>query len=285
MRRRRTVIILLLAVLSGTLAYYLAMRLLQERTRPLLATEPRAETSRVAVAARDLNIGDLVGEEDVRMIDWSGSAVPEGYARTVADVVGRGVLTPVSMNEPLLDTKLADRAAGGGLLIAIPEGMRAVSVRVDDVIAVAGFVRPHMRVDVLLTTTSGSDPITKIVLQNVTALAADKVYENDPQGNPVSYGVLTVLVTPEDAEKLTHATRQGTIQLALRNRLDLREIRTSGARVSQLLAGAGGVARGPVRARTVEGTGEPIGPTVVEIYKGGVRALKSFDTNRGGGSN
>ncbi|MGH7575060.1 MAG: Flp pilus assembly protein CpaB, partial [Longimicrobiales bacterium] len=236
MRGRRTLIVLMLAVLFGGLAGWSALRLLSQ-TSAMAAELPRSSAAQVVVAARDLEIGHLLGAEDVKVVEWPSDALPEGYAQTMPDVVGRGVIAKVRRNEPLLDAKMADRSGHGGLPIAIPEGMRAVSVPVDEVVSVAGFVVQGTRVDLYVTITpQGGDPMTKLVLQNVTVLAAGQEYRQDPQGLPSSVSVLTVLVSPEDGEKLVHAQRIGRIQLALRGMLDVRSVQTPGARVAQLLA-------------------------------------------------
>jgi pilus assembly protein CpaB len=163
--------------------------------------------------------------------------------------------------------------------LIIPEGMRAVSIRVNDVIGVAGFAIPQTRVDVLLTITppGGDNPITKIVLQNVPMLALDQTIHRDEEGNPIPATVATVLVTPEDAEKLVHAAAQGSIQMALRNVLDLEAITTDGSRVANLLGTTSGGGGG--RGRTVR-----VPPTtqadttsgIIEVYRGGVRTLISY---------
>lgn len=279
MRRSRTILVLALALICGLLAAYLVVRLLEQQATPLLASEPPA-AEQVVVAARNLPIGAYIGEQDVKVVAWPGREVPVGYARNIPDVVGRGVITPVIMNEPILEGRLADRTSGGGLAITVPEGMRGFSVRVDQVIAVAGFVRPGTRVDVLLTIApSGqSETITKSVLQNVEVLAADQITERDPKGEPVTATVLTVLVTPEDAEKLALASSQGRIQLALRNPIDVREARTSGARVAQLLSGSsapatGGGARRAAPAPAPEAT---TSAGTVEVIKGANRAIIRF---------
>ncbi len=140
-------------------------------------------------------------------------------------------------NEPILDAKLADAAEGGGLPPLIPPGMRALSVRVDEVVGVAGFVTPQTRVDVILTITpsGSSDARSKVILQNIRALAAGQEIRRDEDGKPMTVTVVTVLVTPEQAEKLVLASTQGRIQMALRNMLDLDEVDTPGERVSGLL--------------------------------------------------
>src|SRR5919107_2371355 len=149
MRRSRPWFMLVLALTSGVVAALLALKYLRERTTPLMASEPRKAT--IVLSARSLPVGAVVTERDVKVVSWPGDAVPAGYIRSVKDAVGRGIITPVAENEPLLASKMSTKDAGGGLPIIIRDGMRAVSVRVDEVIGVAGFVLPGTRVDVMLT--------------------------------------------------------------------------------------------------------------------------------------
>jgi pilus assembly protein CpaB len=271
MRQRRTWVVLFLAMSSGGLAAYLTLRYLRDQTA--LAAEPRAAS--VIVAARDLSVGTMVRAADVRVMRWPGNAPPPGYLGTVEAAVGRGVITPVRANEPLLDSKLADRAAGGGLSVSIPEGMRAVSVKVDEVIGVAGFVLPGTRVDVLVTLrASGNEATTQVILQNIPALAAGESTQPDAQGKPHEVTVITLLVTPEQAENLILAANEGRIQLALRNTLDVAAVETRGARAASLLRRADSarvrIAGAPLRS------GAPDPAIVIEAYKGGVRTLIKF---------
>ena len=274
MKRRKILISLTLAIFSGLLAGYSALRYLEERPVTLVAAEPEGEANSVAIAARDLDVGAIVQEDDVLLVSWPSEAVPEGYAASAGDVVGRGVITSVRANEPLLSSKLAELGSGGGLPITIPSGMRAVSVRVDDVIGVAGFVLPSTRVDVLVTLTppGSSDTASRVILQNVRAVAAGQEIQRDEDGTPMTVTVITLLVTPENAERLVLAASQGRIQMALRNTLDVDSTDTSGSRVSGLLLGP----RRPVVARSgAAPTPEPP-PSVVEIFRGGVRTLVSY---------
>lgn len=276
MKQRRLWVILLLALLSGGAAAYLALAYLRDRTPRLMAAEtPRVQ---VAVAARDLPLGAILSAADVRMIDWLGEAVPPGYLHSPQDAVGRGLITSVKANEMLLDTRLAPRGAGGGLSVTIPDGQRAVSVRVDDVIGVAGFVLPGTRVDVVVTLPPQPQldqkvSVTQMVLQNMQVLAAGQVVQQDAQGKPITVSVITLLVSPKDAETLVLASNEGKIQLALRNTLDLADVRTSGASVRTLLPGQRASADAAARPRAP--TPEAVG-TVVEAYKGGVRTLVKF---------
>lgn len=277
MRRLRLVTVLLLALATGGLAGYMALEYLQQRATPLIAAEPRR--NRLVVAARDLEVGSIVSASDVRLVDWPGDALPPGYASSPSEVLGRGVITAIRVNEPLLGSKLADKEAGGGLSIVIPEGMRAMSVRVDDVTAVAGFVGPGKRVDVLVTVDGrgNESSFTRVVLQNISVLAAGQQVQ-DLNGRPQTVSVMTLLVTPEQAEVLALASVEGRIQLALRNTLDTSEITTPGARIAQLL-GRGTPqtpAPRPVTVRPPRPPAPEPEPNVVEVYKGGSKTLITF---------
>ena len=278
MRQRRLWIILTLALSSGGLAAYLALAYLREQTPRLMAAQPPAR--KVAVAARALPVGVRLRAEDVRLVDWPQEAVLPGYAGSVEALVGRGVIVPVGVNEPLLDTKLARKEAGGGLAIAIPEGMRGVSVRVDEVIGVAGFVLPGTRVDVLVTLpprTGRTETVTQIVLQNIPVLAAGQQTQQDAQGKPVTVAVITLLVSPEQGERLILAASDGKVQLALRNTLDLAEVPTGGIRSDALLARPATKAENESKNKNAARRSAPVdAATVVEAYRGGVRTLIKF---------
>lgn len=279
MNNSRTWWMLFGAAVSGLLAGYVALVYVSDEPAPLQAATP---SRTIVVAARDLPAGTIVGREDVEAVAWPGSAVPEGIAQQAGDVVGMGLIMEVRKSEPMMAWKMADREAGGGLSITIPEGMRAVSVEVDEVVGVAGFVLPGTRVDVLATVMPGNDrtqTTTRIILQNVRALAADQRYQQEVQGEPQYVTVVTLLVTPEQAEALTLAATEGRIQLALRNTLDADEVETSGRRITSLLTVQGSSASRPAS------TARPVAPVnperVIESYEGGQRTLLRFGTGGG----
>jgi pilus assembly protein CpaB len=266
-------LVLTLALVTGGTAGLLALRYLRQYTPPLQA---ETRSGLVAVATRELPVGAVLEAGDVRLVEWPGTIMPAGYIPSAEAAVGRGLITPVQLNEPLLESKLAPVGTGGGLPVLIENGMRAVAVRVDDVVGVAGFVLPDTRVDVLLTMDSQSgEPTTEVILQKVRTLAAGQEVQRDRDGKPRMVPVITVAVTPEQAETLALASTQGRIQLALRNALDTTTVSTNGARVGTLLG------RPAASAPTSQRRGVNVRPTgrdstVVEVYKGGARTLLKF---------
>jgi pilus assembly protein CpaB len=241
-------------------------------------------TKPVVVAANDLDVGAELGRDDIRIIDWPANAVPAGAFSDPKDVFGRGLVLPVIQNEPILPNKLAGKDAGGGLPPAIPPGLRAVSVRVNEVIGVAGYVLPGTRVDVVATVSpngQSTDITSKVVLTNVQVLAAGTKIERDTDKNkPMPVSVVTLLVDPEEAERLTLASTEGKIQLALRNPLDKTMPQTHGIRPAALLGFNAPVRTAVERQRTTkEGpktavvvpSPAPEMPTV-EIIRGDKRA-------------
>jgi pilus assembly protein CpaB len=267
------------ALASGLLAAYVALVYVSDSPAPLEAAVTPARS--IIVASRDLPAGTIVQREDVETVAWPGSAVPEGFATQPGEVVGRGVIVAVDKNEPLLQSKLADKDAGGGLAITIPDGMRAVSVEVDKVIGVAGFVLPGTRVDVLATVTPGNNQAlttTKIILQNIRTLAADQKYQQDSEGKPQYVTVVTLLVTPAQSEALTLAATEGKVQLALRNTLDLKEVDARGLRIGALVADAGSFSGTSERPRAIQPVHQE---RVIESYQGGNRTLLKFGTGGG----
>jgi pilus assembly protein CpaB len=197
-------------------------------------------TTRIVLAAKNLEVGIVLKEEDVQLADWPG-AVPQGASTRTQDLVGRGVTTAMYAKEPVIDGRLAPKGAGGGLAAMIPPGMRAVAVRVNEVIGASGFVVTGMHVDVLI---SGNTPggsaqgtLTRTLLQNVEVLSAGQDYKKDAEGKPVVVQVINLLATPEQAEQLSLAASQTQIQLVLRNPLDRVAVNTPGITLQQIFGG------------------------------------------------
>jgi len=208
-----------LALAVGLLAAVYVYKNLQPKTGVAV------DTAEVIVAGNDLQVGARVEERDIKIIKVASSDLPPGAPRKKADVIGHGVIIPISKGEFILPNRLAGENAGSGLPSLIPPGMRAVSVRVNEIVSVAGFVTPGTRVDVLLTgAPNGSgDQQTTTVLQNVAVLASGHTLERTSTGEAQNTAVITLLVDPNDAQRLTLASNQGHIQLALRNPLDTKQ--------------------------------------------------------------
>ena len=199
-RNTRTLIVVLIAVACAGAATYLVYRAILQRP----VQEVQIPQVQVVVAARSLQTGAQLTAGDVKLIGWPGDAVVPGAFNRVEDVINRGVLTEVVENEPLTASKLAAPGAGAGLPPVITPGMRAISVRVNEVVGVAGFVTPGNRVDVFVTLKQGDSTLTKVVLSNVQVLTAGTKYEQDKSrsGEAIPSTVVTLLLTPEDAERV-----------------------------------------------------------------------------------
>src|SRR5262245_43465804 len=235
MARMRVFLVFVLAVTAGGALAFGTYNYMQH----LPAKTPSMPTRPVVVAASDLDIGAELRREDIRIVDWPANALPANSISDPKDVVGRGLVLPVIQNEPFLPMKLASKEAGAGLPPVIPPGLRAVSVRVNEVIGVAGYVLPGTRVDVLTTlspTDKKPDMTSKVILTNVQVLAAGTKIDRDTEKNkPMPVTVVTLLVDPDEAERLTLAASEGKIQLALRNPLDKTTATTRGVRPAALL--------------------------------------------------
>jgi len=202
--------------------------------------QPADDSSQIVVAALPVPVGAKLTEADLRLTTWPKAVPIQGSFQKIADVVGRGVLVPMVPNEPVLDTKLAGTGSGAGLTATIPEGMRAVSVKVNDVIGVAGFVLPGSRVDIILSgspSNQGALEMAKVILENIQVLAAGQNVATDDAGKPMNVQVVTLLVTPEQSEKMALAQLDGRIQLALRNPIDRQETNPNAIRREHLFAG------------------------------------------------
>lgn len=202
----------------------------------------------LVVATRPLGIGVMVKAADVKVIRVSPDGFPKGAFGKVEEVLDRPVVSNILLDEPLLEGRLAVKGSGMGLAPTIPVGMRAVTVRVNDVAGAAGFVLPGLKVDVLVTghPPTGDSNMTTTVLQNVLVLSAGQAMQSDARGTPVSVTTVTLLVTPSDAETLTLANGEGRIQLVLRNSSDEGIEKTSGRYVAELYGAARRATPAPV---------------------------------------
>jgi len=264
MNRTRLMIIGVLALALGAFVAFTVYRTLQARTAA--NNDPGTD---VVVAASDLAVGAKVEDKDVKLARVPVGIMPPGAYSRKSQAIGRGVVVPMVRGEFILPTKLAAENAGSGLPGLIPPGMRAVSVRVNEVVAVAGFVVPGTRVDVLLTGAPGgnSEQQTTTVLENVAVIAAGQRLERNAAGEPQNTAVITLLVTPDDAQKLTLASNEGRIQLALRNPLDTKQEEIAAVRTGALYRNASGANMEPAPKPKVKRTAAPITPPPPSVYQ------------------
>jgi pilus assembly protein CpaB len=274
MARMRVFIVFVFAVTVGgvfALATYNYVQKIPARTVSI-------PTSPVVVAAADLDIGAELRREDLRIIEWPANALPADVIHDPKDAIGRGLIMPVIQNEPILPMKLASKEAGAGLPPAIPPGLRAVSVRVNEVIGVAGYVLPGTHVDVVATvnpTDKHNDMTSKVILTNVMVLAAGtKIDRLTDKDKPMPVTVVTLLVAPEEAERLTLASSEGKIQLALRNPLDRDAPVTRGIKPAALLGATPvvRVARAQASVQKAQAPHPVAEAPTVEIIRGDKRA-------------
>ena len=210
----------------------------------------------VAVAKENLAMGTRLEKDHIKLIGWPASSPLDGSHATMDSVIGRGLIQPVAANEPLTESKLARLEAGAGLPPVIPTGMRAMSIKVNEVIGVAGFTLPGTRVDVLVTV-GRDDGMARAVVSNVQVLTAGTRMDQEQakDGKPVSTTVVTLMLTPEDAERVALAQSAGSLMLVLRNPLDVEPTKTSGARMASLFA-------------------PPDAPPVIQAVKGQARVVR-----------
>ncbi len=242
-------------------------------------------TQPLVVAALPLPLGTRLDASNTRTIQWPGNQQVAGMFTRVEDITNRAIITPLAENEPVLEGKLAPKESGAGLSATIPEGMRALSVSVNEVIGVAGFVIPGTMVDVLVTghamgPNSMAGDLTRTILENVRVLAAGQKVQQDREGKPQTVAVITLLVSPDDATKLTMAANDGKIQLALRNTVDSKKNDPATIQQAELFT-----ASGPKLTIKHPATGggkksvtppSPPPPYVIEVITGNKRENKSF---------
>lgn len=232
-RRNRTLIVVALAIALASLASFGVYRAI--RSIPIKEV-PIAKTFAV-VAARPIPVGTMLAPEDLKVVAWPEDAQVPGAFSKPEEVVGRGLIQSVSPNEVVTDSKLAPRSSGAGLPPMIPPGMRAMAVRVNDIVGVAGFVVPGTRVDVIVTAHSDKDAMSRAVLSNIEVASVGTRLEQDKKdGKAIPATVATLLLTPQDAERLALSANDGSIVLALRNPLDVDPTKTSGQRMSSLMS-------------------------------------------------
>jgi pilus assembly protein CpaB len=289
MEKFRPMFLLIAAVIIALITSVMAYKWINKET----GKDAAIQTQPVAVAVMDLSWGTALNKDMIKTTPFLKGSLPEGqYFTDAASLEGKVLIMPVRANEPILRSRLAPEGiASGGVAAVVNPQKRAMAVRVDKVIGVSGFVHPGNRVDVLVSLQRpgrDSNPITKIVLQNIPVLAAGTEMEQKGKNEkPVAVDVITLELTPDEAEKLALATSEGKIQLALRGYNSNEEVTTRGATIPTLLSG-----QSTESAPEVKQTAAPkkapkrISKTVavakqdtgfkVEVFKGKENTVKTF---------
>lgn len=283
MNKRLLTILLLAFVIAGACAF-LVYRVIGNK----LGAASHPATTRVVAAATDIKLGTLLTAANLTSMDIDG-APPKGAIldKDRGGLVGRGVISDLYQGEPILDNRLAPAGSGGGLAATIPQGMRAIAIKVDEVVGVAGFVTPGMHVDVLGSgTPPGVNPapgskeamegtLVKTILQNIEVLSAGISIQKDPEGKPQQVQVVNLLVTPEQAETLTLAGNGVKIQLVLRNPLDTKTAAVPMTAMGNIFTDTTPAPAKKIVARAAKKTPDPA-PFSIEVINGSKRSEQKF---------
>lgn len=278
MNRNRFMLIGIIALAVGAFVSYVAYHSLEARNGSSMQAG-----AQVVVAADNIPLGAKIEEKDLKIVHLPETDVPPNSFRSTAKIVGRGAVLPIAEGDFVLRNKLAGESAGSGLPALIPPGMRAVSVRVNEVIGVAGFVQPGTRVDVMVTATpvGGSQEQTMTVLRNAAVIASGQNLERNANGTAQTSPVITLLVSPDDAQRLALASSEGKIQLALRNPLDTGQDQASitdeASVFGRIAAPAPAVTHVATHHHAVAHVAPPPDYSV-EVYKGDKKDITKFDS-------
>jgi pilus assembly protein CpaB len=283
MNRNRMLIGAVVAIVIGLLASRYVYKQVQRA-----GTLKPMQTTQIVVAAERMALGARLQPHQLRLVSWPQDDPLPGSFTRIEDCTNRALITSLIENEPVLEGNLAPKEAGAGLPAVIPEGMRALSVRVDDVVGVAGFVVPGTMVDVLATgdmggtSSGGNDSVTRTILEDVRVLAAGQKIEQDKDGKPQTVSVVTLLVDPGQADKLTMASTEARIHLALRNTIDTKQVNSPPVFRSALFGGTPprttAEPKVPNRRRMTKppSISPPPPPYTVEVIKGEKRETHTF---------
>jgi len=263
------------AVLAGGITFLVFKKLRANAQRP---------TTQIVAAAQDLPMGATLTAKDVVLVDWPSDVPLAGSFPKVEAVVGKPVVRSVGAKEPIFARDLGVEGSGIGISAKIPPGMRATAVKSNEIVGVAGFLYPGSHVDVLATYQVPNAPqgqngtITQTVLQDVEVLTAGQTIEPDPQGKPQQVNVVTLLLNPEDSQKVQLASTQGQIQFVLRNGTDSKSVELHPTHLEQL-AGIMKPPPPPVAAprKKASPAPPPSQPTyVLEVIQGTKREVHKF---------
>jgi pilus assembly protein CpaB len=262
--RRRFLLILICASVIGLLASVLVYRVVSQ-----VASTRSDQSEQIVVAAADMGLADTIMSQHIKLVNWPKASVPPGALRTAAEAEGRVVRSSVVAGEPLIEGKLAPQLSGkGGIMpMLIPEGQRGVTIRLDEATRESGFVMPNSRVDVLVSMPKGpgsDEKIAKVILQDVTVLAAGQIVEMK-DNKPVTNTTVTLALTPQQVERLAVAQSDGRLMLVQRNLRDTQFVRTPGATPSSLLSDIAPATKPEAKA-TALARSTPLPVPVLEKY-------------------
>lgn len=246
MKSKRALIMIATSVLAGLLAVWLAARWIGQMAE---------NTTKIVVASRDVDPGTVLGEGSLQVIAWPSGSVPTGAIKDIKKTQGRVASTQIFTGEPILEAKLAREGATGGLSSVLAEGKRAISIQANEIVGVAGYIRPGSRVDIMVNTHDSKDQaLSKIVLENILVLATAQDDKRD-QTKPKVVSTVTLEVDPRQAEMIDLARSIGTLSMALRNSLDTAAVKTVGVTRKDLM--------GPLEA--------PAAPAPLAVASGAVQ--------------
>jgi pilus assembly protein CpaB len=276
--RRRIVLVLVLAAVVGLITSTMVYRILSNIARP-----ETAET--IVVASVNIGMAETITGQHVRLVAWPKASIPSGAVRSLAEAEGRVVRSSIVAGEPLLDGKLAPQLSGkGGLMpMLVPEGLRGITIKVDDATRESGFVLPNSRVDVLVSMPrrpGSQERMSKVILQDVVVLAAGQTVELR-DNKPVTVTTVTLALAPDQAEKLALAQTEGKLMLAMRNLCDNQVVETRGVTAATLLNDSSAPVATPARAPRPRIVSAPLPAPKVETYaitvlRGGKAAEQVF---------
>lgn len=229
-------IFLVAAMAAGLVATFAIHRYVSLKTRI-----PVAATSQVFIAAGDISPGTSLSSQIVKTVTWPQEVIPPGSATSVREIEGRVVKVPIPKGNPILFSMLAPEGTAAGLSGILDDGKRALTVKVDEVAGVAGFIHPGDHVDVLvdLPLKEASDHFSKTILHDVSVLTTGQIWEQKGENKPMVVNTVTLELTPEEAEVLNLASNEGKIRLTLRNRNNKNVAQTQGVTTSFLTGGIG----------------------------------------------
>ena len=261
------------ALLSLGIAFFFSKKLSIRRAH--------AATTQIVTTTGELPSGITLAAKDVTLVDWPSDFPLQGSYSKAEDVIGHPLLNALGSKEPILKRNLGLEGSGIGLSGRIPPGMRATAVRSNEIVGVAGFLYPGSHVDVLVTYTppgGNNIPVTETVLQDVEVLTAGQTTEPDPQGKPQTVNVVTLLLNPEDSQRLQLASMQGGIQFVLRSGVDQKSVNLKPTRLDQLVASEKPPVVVPPSTKKAPKRIEPSRPTiyVLEVIQGTKRSVEKF---------